>query len=121
MREMITRTRRPISAKERLEIFDRAQGLCHLCEEKIDVVRDAWDIEHRVSLAMGGDETRGSDNLQPAHRDCHRIKSSSDSWALAKAKRREARHKGAAVSRSPLPGGRASKWRKKLDGTVTPR
>jgi hypothetical protein len=35
---------------------------------------------------------------------------------IAKAKRRYARDIGAKTSRNPMPGGRASKWKRKLSG-----
>jgi 5-methylcytosine-specific restriction endonuclease McrA len=101
-------------------IFYRAGGLCHICGEKIGLA-ERWEIEHRIPLALGGDEAKGSLNLQPAHARCHSAKTSVDAWNNAKAKRREAKHIGAAVSQQPLPGGRGSPWKKKLNGKVVPR
>lgn len=113
-------TRRHIGPRERLDIFTRHEGRCYLCGEKLQV-GDLWDVEHVIPLEMGGDEAKGSDNLKPAHRACHRVKTTTDAWNLAKAKRREAKHKGAAVSRNPLPGGRRSALKRKISGEVVPR
>jgi 5-methylcytosine-specific restriction endonuclease McrA len=113
--------RRRIPTRERLDIYNRHAGKCYLCGQAAQV-NDLWDVEHIIPLEMGGDEEPGSKNLAPAHRRCHRVKTSLDLMNIAKAKRRAANHLGAkAPSRSPLPGGRNSKWRKKLDGTVVPR
>jgi hypothetical protein len=40
---------------------------------------------------------------------------------IAKVKRIRQRHIGAKQSRSPLPGGRRSQWKKKMDGSVVRR
>lgn len=112
--------RRHISSRERVAIFGRAHGRCHLCGEKIGLA-ERWDIEHVVALALGGDEAPMSENLQPAHAACHAPKTSEDAGRIAKAKRVEARHLGAKKPRSVLPGSRASGWKKKIDGSVEKR
>ena len=112
--------RRHISPSERVAIFARADGRCHICGEKIGV-SDAWDVDHVIPLAMGGDEAKGSANLQPAHVACHAEKTPADVGAIAKAKRVSARHVGASAPRNPLPGGRRSKWKKKINGECVPR
>lgn len=110
--------RKSISAKARLKVFQDHSGVCHICGGKI-VVGEAWDVEHVIPFAMGGadDET----NWVPAHRKCHRTKTVEDVGNIAKAKRREARHRGVRVSRSPLPFGKQSKWKRKMDGTIVKR
>jgi 5-methylcytosine-specific restriction endonuclease McrA len=109
-------TRRRISVTERMSIYLDAHGICHLCGLKIGLA-ERWDIEHVIPLALGGDETRGSPNLQPAHASCHRTKSATDAWNLAKAKRREANHIGARVpSRLSHPT-----LKRTVSGKVVPR
>lgn len=111
--------RRPISAKERVRLFALHGGVCHLCGGKI-TVGEAWDVSHEIPLAIGGADDDANRLL--AHRKCHRAHTSeTDVPAIAKAKRREARHIGARQSRNPLPGGRQSKWKKKMDGSVVER
>lgn len=113
--------RRHISTRERLDIFTRHDGRCWLCGEKLQV-GDLWDVEHELALELGGSDEKGSDNLKPAHRACHRIKTTVDAWTIAKSNRVRARHLGAsAPSRSPLPGGRRSPWKKKINGSVERR
>ena len=112
-------TRRSIPAKERLSIFLRWNGGCHLCGGKI-TPGEAWEIEHVIPLAQGGDDH--GDNLRPAHTKCHRAKTVQDAGNTARAKRREAIHVGAKPpSRNPLPGGKRSKWKRKIGGGVVPR
>jgi 5-methylcytosine-specific restriction endonuclease McrA len=108
--------RRNISTTERVGIFYRAGGVCHLCGEKIGLA-ERWDVEHVIPLEMGGDEAKGSTNLQPAHVACHKTKTSVDSWQIAKAKRREAKHLGA---RPPSRLGHPT-LKRKIDGTVVPK
>lgn len=106
--------RRRISTRERVDIFHRWAGICHLCATRI-TAGERWDIEHVVPLAQGGDDY--GDNLRPAHTRCHAIKSKDDARNTAKAKRREAIHLGAkAPSRNPLPGSKSSQWKRRMNG-----
>lgn len=79
-----------------------------------------WEIEHLLPLALGGADD--DDNRKPAHRKCHLAKTRQDIKSIRKADRQRARYLGAKTpSRHPLPGGRDSKWKIKLDGTVVER
>jgi 5-methylcytosine-specific restriction protein A len=111
-------TRRYIGPRERLAIFTAGGGVCYLCGGKIDGVSERWDVEHVIALELGGDETKGSDNLKPAHASCHKPKTAQDAGLIAKAKRREARHFGAIKPRSSLT---SRKFKKKVNGEVVPR
>ena len=85
--------RKHISTRTRLAIFERHGGICHLCGGKVQA-GEAWDVSHEIPLEIGGadDET----NWLVAHRRCHRTHTATvDVPAIAKAKRREAKHKGA--------------------------
>ncbi len=110
-------TRRRISAKERGEIFTRASGICHICGHKIEGGKEAWDVEHVIPLGIGGDEERGSENLQPAHVNCHLAKTATDKGDIAYTKRQRQRSMG--IRRQPvrpLPGSKASGWKQKISG-----
>jgi len=114
--------RRNISASEAAHIFSANAGLCHCCGYKIDGGREAWDVDHVIPLELGGDETKGSDNLKPAHTKCHKAKTKTDIGHIAKGKRQTQRTLG--IKRQPrqiVPGSKASIWKKKLDGTVVKR
>lgn len=115
-------TRKHISRTERTRLFALHGGICHICNGKIHGERgEAWDVSHVIPLGLGGDDD--DVNRMLAHRKCHRVRTSEQDipW-IAKAKRIRAAHEGAkAPSRNPLPGGRRSRWRKKLNGEVVPR
>ena len=85
-------TRRSMTPLRRARIFDTHGGTCHLCGCKIGV-GEAWDVEHIIALEISGDDS--DDNLAPAHRSCHRAKTSKDAGMIAKAKRVHAKHIGA--------------------------
>ena len=111
--------RRRISTRERVDIFNRNGGVCHLCNLRIDAGQE-WDVSHDTPLELGGDDE--GDNLKPAHRRCHRHHTATvDVPVIRKAQRKEARHLGAKQSRNPLPFGRNSKLKRKLDGSVVKR
>ena len=92
--------RKSISRTVRARVFDKAQGLCHLCGGKIDVA-DKWDVDHILALALGGADNES--NFAPAHKKCHQRKSAGDVGMIRKADRQRAAHIGA---KGP------SKWRR---------
>jgi hypothetical protein len=110
--------RKAISTRERIRLFALHGGICHLCECRIMPGED-WDISHEIALALTGADDDA--NRMPAHRKCHRVRTRDDMGAIAKAKRREAKHIGAWRSKSPLPGGKASPWKRKVNGEVVRR
>ena len=111
--------RRSWTPKRRAALFDANKGVCHICGAKIDGAREAWDVEHIIPVALGGDDDES--NCAPAHKRCHKIKTAKDAANLAKSNRVRAKHFGAHKPRSILPGSRASGLKKKLDGTVVKR
>ena len=114
-----TTRRRKLTPHQRLAIWERARGVCVLCEQAIDGVRQRWIIEHLRALELGGlDEP---DNMGPAHETCGCRKTQDDHRRTAKAKRQKIHHLGAAQSKRPMPCGRQSRWKKRLDGTIVPR
>lgn len=93
--------RKPRNAKERARLFKLFAGKCYLCEGQIDGTKEAWEIEHVIPLAQGGDDE--DSNLQLAHAKCHKVKTAKDATNTARAKRREARHTGAKVPERRIP------------------
>jgi 5-methylcytosine-specific restriction protein A len=111
--------RKPLTPKQRLQMFMRHKGVCCLCGLKIDGVRDMWD-EHINPLWLAGDNS--AENRAPAHVKCARAKTAKEATERAKGRDVAERHFGAKRAKTkPMPGGRRSKWKKKLDGTVVPR
>lgn len=114
-----TTQRSRLSPRVRLAIWERARGICVLCERRIDGVRERWIIEHIRALELGGADD--PDNMGPAHASCAAAKTSDDHHRAAKAKRQKIQHLGAAKIKRPLPCGRQSRWKKRIDGTIVPR
>ena len=108
-----------ITVKRRADIFLARGGTCHLCNMKV-VPGEDWDVSHDIPLEAGGkdDET----NWFVAHRKCHRVHTSTvDMPLIAKVKRIHQKHVGATKSRTPMPLGRNSKFKRKMDGTIVRR
>lgn len=84
--------RKAFTALQRLKIFEAAKGVCHICEQKIQV-GEAWDVEHKRPLSMGG--TNDPANVAPAHLKCHSAKSGKETTDRAKCDRIRAKHIGA--------------------------
>ncbi len=92
--------RKTFSRTERVRLFDLHRGLCHICEEKIQV-GEAWDLEHIVPWALTRDDSDG--NVKPAHKSCHKEKTADDVDGIRKADRIRAKHIGAwPKSKAPL-------------------
>lgn len=85
--------RRSLSARERARLFSLHEGICHLCDGRIDGTREAWEIEHVLPLALGGDDS--DENRKPAHVKCHKAKTRDDIGSIRKADRQRAKHLGA--------------------------
>lgn len=106
--------RRHISARERMAIFIRAEGKCHICGSKIAPTQ-RWDVEHVIPRELEGTEAPMDENLQPAHQDCHKPKTAEDARHIAKAKRMRQRESGIArQARQKIPGSRGTGYRVRL-------
>jgi 5-methylcytosine-specific restriction enzyme A len=107
-----------IPARVRLRVFERFNGICQETGRKIQA-GDEWDCDHERALTNGG-ENRES-NLRPVLREAHRKKTARDSAQKKKDTRVRKKQLGLHETRWPMQGGKKSKWKKKLDGTVVPR
>jgi 5-methylcytosine-specific restriction endonuclease McrA len=108
-----------ITAKIRADIFMNHGGICHLCSMKV-VPGEDWDVSHDIPLEAGGKDD--ATNWLVAHRKCHRVHTSTvDAPLIAKVKRIHQKHVGAKKSRTPMPLGRNSAFKRKMDGTVVRR
>ena len=107
-----------IPPRVRLRVFEAHKGVCHLTGQKINP-GDLWDCDHVLALVNGG-ENRES-NLAPALRKAHRIKTAQDVAKKATERRKRQKHLGIHKTSNPLPGGRKSKFKKKICGQVVRR
>lgn len=108
----------PAPPRVRLRVWDRCEGRCDSCGRKISA-GETWTLEHRKALINGG-ENRES-NLGVTCRFCLPAKNSADVAEKAVTYRKRAKHLGLRKSARPIPGSKASGWRKHLDGSVTRR
>lgn len=108
-----------IPSRVRLRVFDRFSGVCQECGVKIIARR--WVCDHRTALCNGG-ENRES-NLGPIHEACDKPKTAADVAEKSDVYGKRAAHLG--IKRKPkgrpMPGGRNSPWRKKINGEVVRR
>ena len=108
-----------ITTKMRVQIFEKHKGICHICNLLVYAGQD-WDVSHLIPLEIGGDDKET--NWYVAHRKCHREHTAKvDIPVIAKTKRVRAFHMGAKRSKSPMPLGRNSPFKRKMDGTVVRR
>lgn len=103
----------------RARIFQAHGGVCHIAKRKIES-GEPWDLDHVVALINGG-ENRET-NLAPALRDKHREKTKADVALKSKVYHKAAKHIGISFRKGPpMPGSRASGFRKKINGQVERR
>jgi 5-methylcytosine-specific restriction protein A len=111
--------RKEFSTRTKALAFQRANGRCEGegCGARLTTGKFHYD--HRIPDGLTGSNDIA--NCAVLCTPCHREKTRGDVGTIAEAKRRHTRDIGARTSRQPLPGGKRSKWKKKLDGTVVLR
>lgn len=114
MTDVGTTPRRPMSPMRRLRIWEAHQGVCILCETKIDGVREKWIVEHKRALVLGGADDDA--NCGPAHETCRRVKDKADVADGARAKRRKAKALG--IRKAPAF---RSRFKRKVNGQTVLR
>lgn len=101
----------------RIRVFDNAGGRCYICGRKI-AAGEYWQCDHVTALVNGG--ANREDNLRPACRNCCYRKTAED----VAEKSAVAETRKAFILPKPLstfPGGKGSRWKKKLNGQVVAR
>ncbi len=88
-----------------------------VCSQKL--MPGGFIFEHVRPLGLGGEDS--DDNIRLTCKGCASEKTKADMAAITKAKRQKAAHLGLKKSKTPLPGGRASKWKRKMNGQVVRR
>jgi hypothetical protein len=109
-----------IPTRVRLRVYEAFDGRCHCgyCG-LMKIAGKPWDIEHGVALINGGNNREN--NLRPVLRDHHRDKTREDVAIKSKTARVKALNIGIKKAKRPMPGSKASKWKRKMDGTVVLR
>jgi 5-methylcytosine-specific restriction enzyme A len=111
--------RTEFTRKVKAEAFLRSKGRCEKCTALLGPGNVEYD--HDTPDQMGGEPSLA--NCVVLCRACHKAKTAKvDAPMIALAKRRHATNIGAkAPSRNPMPCGRRSKFKKRMDGTVVLR
>lgn len=107
-----------IPARVYARVFERHEGCCYLCKRKL-LLRREWELDHIVALANGG--AHAETNLAPACTGCHSVKSKADVAEKSKVAQVRKKHLGLKKPKNPMPGSKASPWRRRMDGTVERR
>lgn len=76
----------------RTRIFDRDNGICHICKLPIKVPFETWQADHVVALINGGENREM--NLAPAHSHCHIAKTTEDVAEKSKVTKTRQKHIG---------------------------
>lgn len=108
----------PIPDRVKLRVFLRHNGICQCgCGRKI--VAERWECDHRVALVNGGNNSEA--NLVPLLAEHHKTKTHADVTEKSITYRKRKAHYGIKQSRNPMPGSKASKWKKTVSGQVVLR
>lgn len=108
--------RKSLTRNQRAELFEQHKGMCWRCGLPIDPVKQKWHVGHvGVPHALGGEK------VAPEHDHCNMEDAREVTKIVAKANRIRADRLGIPKSSRPMPCGRSSKFKKRMDGSVVPR
>lgn len=106
----------PVPPRVRLRVFMRLGGICQCgCNRPIRP-GEPWQTDHRVALINGGQHRES--NLQPLIVEHHKGKTREDVAEKSRTHKRRLRHHGIRKPKHIMPGARASRFKKRMDGTV---
>lgn len=108
----------PIPLRVRLRRLEAAGAKCADCKSKLGP-RNPPEYDHVISLINGG-ENRET-NIQCLCKACHRFKTKQDVAVKKKNNSVRASHHGLKESKFPMPGGRGSKYKRKIGGPTVLR
>jgi 5-methylcytosine-specific restriction enzyme A len=112
--------RKKLTNAQRAKIFADRQGICELCTRPIRP-GEPWELDHPLPVELGGPDT--PDALSLVHAECHKQKThGEDRPRIEKSTAVRKKHLGLKARKGPpMPGTKASGWKKKMDGTVVRR
>lgn len=112
--------RKPMTKQRRVRIFLSRNGECCLCHTQIRAHAEDWFIEHPEAVNLGGSDDDA--DLWPAHTKCKPAKDAADAGLIE--------HRNSAIDKNctlaprksrPMPGSRASGWKKLMNGPAVRR
>lgn len=107
-----------IPPRVKVRLFDAAGGRCASCRVQIRP-GNGPQYDHRIALINGG--ANRESNIDVLCIACHAVKTRADVAEKAKTAKTRAGHLGVKKSSRPMPGSKASWFRKRMDGTVERR
>ncbi len=110
-------TPRNTCRKLRALVFVRQNGVCKTCPTKLHLKR--WILDHVIPLEEGGADDES--NLQAICEPCSKVKTSKEATERAEYRSTRDRHTGIKQSRNPILGGRNTRFKRCMDGTVIDR
>lgn len=104
----------------KLRVFLRFDGRCQCGCNRTIRSGEAWRLDHKVALILGG--SHRETNFQPILTEHDKAKVRGEVREKSKTYSRRKRHYGIRKAKGlPMPGTKASGWKKKFDGTVKRR
>ena len=107
-----------VPPRVKLRILGACNGRCVCCERHTGPALPPR-FDHIVPLKDGGENREG--NLQVLCVQCHGLKTKGEAKDRAMVHRKISAHYGIKQSKNPMPGSKASPWKKRMDGTVVRR
>ena len=102
----------------KIRLLDKSQSRCVCCGRHIGPALPPR-FDHIVPLKDGGENREG--NLQVLCVQCHALKTKGEAKDRAMVHRKISAHYGIKQSKNPMPGSKASPWKRRMDGTVVRR
>ena len=107
------------SKRTKLDAWARSGGHCECgCGVKI-ISGDGPEYDHKIEVALGGDNSL--ENCVVLRKRCHDGKTGKRRPALDKTRRTVETAIGARQSDRPMPFGRKSKYKRKMNGEIVER
>lgn len=100
----------PVPPRVRLRVFLRDKGLCQCGCTAMISPGGRWVTDHKVALINGGENRER--NLQTLLEGHHKDKTKADVKQKARTARVQLKNYGIKGKSRPMPGSRASKWKK---------
>lgn len=101
-------------------LFLAQRGACAVCGRRLGVGGEAFDADHVVALANGGENREG--NLRLVCRDtCHRTKTAADVAEKSQVARQRKKHRIGTKRKSRFPNSRDGPWKTSPGGRTVRR